>query len=314
MLKDKKKIMKVIKTLFLIAVAYFLIRYFVRNTEDIKELDIRLDWGVFLVSMLFYFLYKITLATLWHYITVLNQCNIKLKDAVRVYLYSILGKYIPGKVFMLAARLPAYSDAGIPVRKPTICFFIENVCTLLGAAFLFLISLFFFPNDLLQEYMWFVVAFIVLFFIMINPQIINFLLRRFGKFIKKDDLEIPMTYGQMFQVVALFIANWFIVGIGFYMLARSIYPVPASQLLYAGGIFGLAAIIGIISIFAPSGIGVRESVIIAGLLLIVPEQYAVIISVVSRLWGTIAELILILIAFIIEKTHALLGRKKTNES
>lgn len=303
--------MRVVKALFLAAVAYFLVAYFVKNWNDIRELDIHILWGPFLLSMLFYFIYKLTLASLWHYITVQTNCSIKFGRAISAYLYSILGKYIPGKVFMLAARLPAYAEAGVPLRKPTVCFFIENICTLLGAAFLFLISLFFFPNDLLKEYMWAAVLFIVAFFVFIHPTIMNFFLKWIGKLIKKDDMEIPMTYPQMLKVVLLFVANWFIVGVGFYMLICSVYPIPLSQMLYVGGIFGLSAIIGILSLFAPSGIGVREGVLIAGLLLIMPEEYAVIISIVSRLWVTVAELVLILLAFLSEKTIKLLKKENT---
>ncbi len=298
---NKKTVMKIVKVIFLLAVAYFLIKYFKNNIEDIKNIDFKINWSIFAISMLFYFMYKITLASLWHYITKLNKCNVGYFRALTSYLYSILGKYIPGKVFMLAARIPAYEEKDVPMRKVTICFFIENICTLLGAAFLFLISLLFFPNDLLKNYMWVTIILVALFFICINPKIINFFLKKLGKLIKKEDLEIPMTYRQMVNVVILFIGNWLIVGAGFYMLVCSIYPLPISQLLFAGGIFGLSAIIGIISIFAPSGIGVREGILIAGLILLMPDEYAVIISIVSRLWATIAELILIFIAFIVDR-------------
>ena len=273
--------------------------YFYKNWDDIKSLDLDLNWGVFAGSMLLYFAYKLTLASLWHYITWLDKASIRYPDAITAYLYSILGKYIPGKVFMLAARIPAYEEKGVPMRKVTVCFLLENVCTLLGAGFLFLISLFFFPNDLLKDYFFAVVIFVVVFFICINPKIINFFLRIAGKLMKKNDMEIPFNYLQMIKVVLLFICNWLIVGTGFYMLICSIYPLPISQWLYVGGIFGLSAIIGILSIFAPSGIGVREGILILGLNLVMPNEYSVIISIVSRLWATIAELILILAAFII---------------
>ncbi len=295
----KQKIMKIVKALFLVAVFVFMGRYFYKNWDDIKSLDLDLNWGVFAGSMLLYFAYKLTLASLWHYITWLDKASIRYPDAITAYLYSILGKYIPGKVFMLAARIPAYEEKGVPMRKVTVCFLLENVCTLLGAGFLFLISLFFFPNDLLKDYLFAVVIFVVVFFICINPKIINFFLRIAGKLMKKNDMEIPFNYLQMIKVVLLFICNWLIVGTGFYMLICSIYPLPISQWLYVGGIFGLSAIIGILSIFAPSGIGVREGILILGLNLVMPNEYSVIISIVSRLWATIAELILILAAFII---------------
>lgn len=298
---QKKKLMKWAKRIFLILVAVFLVRYFYNNIDDYKNLDMDINWGVFAGAVLFYFLYKISLASLWHYLTVLNDCGIKYFRAITAYLYSILGKYIPGKVFMLLARIPAYEEEGKSIGKVTVCFFLENICTLLGAAFLFLVSLFFFPNDVLGQYQWAAVLLVIAFFICINPKIINFFLKYVEKIMKKDNLRIPITYGQMFKVVGLFIGNWIIVGIGFYMLTCSIYQIPVSELLYVAGIFGVSCIIGILAVFAPSGIGVREGILVAGLQLIMPMEYAVVISIVSRLWMTVSELALIGIAFIVNK-------------
>lgn len=297
----KKKWMKILKYGFLILVVIFLARYFYKNSESYRNLDVSINWAVFTGAVGFYFLYKITLASLWHYMTRLNQCGIGYFRAVTAYLYSILGKYIPGKVFMLLARIPAYEEAGAPIRKVTICFFLENICTLLGAAFLFLVSLLFFPNDILADYTWATVGLVVVFFICINPKIINFFLKIMEKLIHKKDMQIPITYKQMLKVVLLFIGNWLIVGIGFYMLAYSIYPIPLSQMLYTAGIFGLSCIIGILAIFAPSGLGVREGILVLGLGLIMPSEYAVIISIISRLWMTVSELALIGIAFVVNQ-------------
>ncbi|MDE6658217.1 MAG: lysylphosphatidylglycerol synthase domain-containing protein, partial [Oscillospiraceae bacterium] len=151
--KIKKIISSSVRIMFLILVIYFLGKYFVENWEEIKNMNWNLNWFSIIISFLLYFGYMITLASLWHFITKLNQCSIKHFDAVIAYLSSIPGKYIPGKVFLLMARCPAYEKANQPLRKVTVCFFLENICTLLGASFLFLISLFFFPNDLLAKYM-----------------------------------------------------------------------------------------------------------------------------------------------------------------
>lgn len=295
----KQKIFKILKIGFIILVIYFLTKYFTKNINDIRNLNFKIDWKIFVISMLFYIIYQTNLASLWHYITKLDNSSIKYSRALTAYLYSILGKYIPGKVFMLAARVPEYEKEGITIRKVTVCFLLENVCTLLGAAFLFLISLFFFPNDLLKDYKYATIALVILFIICINPKIINFFLGIVEKITKKDNMQIGISYIQMIKVVALFILNWTIVGFGFYMLVCSIYPLPINQMLYVGGIFGLSVIIGIMALFAPSGLGVREGIIAIGLSLVMPGEYVVIISVISRLWATIAELLLIFIAFIV---------------
>ena len=53
----KKKLMKWVKYIFLILVAVFLGRYFYNNFDTYKNLDVKINWGVFAAAMLFYFLY-----------------------------------------------------------------------------------------------------------------------------------------------------------------------------------------------------------------------------------------------------------------
>ena len=306
---NKDKLLKALKIVFGVLVVVFLAWYFWKNWDEFSEKIMSVNIGIFIISMLFYFAYKITLASLWHYITKINGCSIKYEKAVTSYLYSILGKYIPGKVFMLAARLTYYKEEEAPLSKVTVCFFIENVCTLLGAAMLFIVSLFFFPNELLENYKWLTLLLIAAFFVCIHPKIINFVLRLIGKIFKKN-LVIPMKYSQMLKVVLLFIGNWLIVGFGFFILTKSIYPAAEwSQMLYCAGIWGVSAIMGILAIFAPSGLGVREGIIVAGLMLIMPQSDAMVISVVSRLWQTIPELLLVTMAFVYSRIRRLSGKK-----
>lgn len=309
---NKDKLLKALKIIFGVLVVVFLAWYFRKNWDEFSEKIMSVNIGIFIVSMLFYFVYKITLASLWHYITKINGCSIRYEKAVTSYLYSILGKYIPGKVFMLAARLTYYKEEEAQLSKVTVCFFIENVCTLLGAAMLFIVSLFFFPNELLENYKWLTLLLIAAFFVCIHPKIINFVLRLIGKIFKKN-LEIPMKYSQMLKVVLLFIGNWLIVGFGFFILTKSIYPAAEwSQMLYCAGIWGVSAIMGILAIFAPSGLGVREGIIVAGLMLIMPQSDAMVISVVSRLWQTIPELLLVAMAFVYSRIRRLSGMKPSS--
>lgn len=297
---NQHKIKVFVKCLYLILVFIFLGRFLWDNYDTYKVLDITIEWKIFSVAMVFNFIYKVFLASLWHYITVLNHCNIGYLDAIIAYFCSILGKYIPGKVFMLAARVSVYEKRDIPVSKVAISFLLENICTLFGAAFLFIISLFFFSNSLLINYRWSAGLLIILFLIVINPGIMNCFLGIIGKLLKKR-YHVFISYQQMLKVVLLFILNWIILGIGFYMLICSIYPIEVSLFLYTSGVFGLSIIIGILAIFAPSGMGIREGILIVGLSVIMPQEYAVIISVVSRLWMTISELAIIGIAWFL--TH-----------
>lgn len=289
---NQKTVLKIIKIVFGVAAVIFIAWYLYKNRVEFSEKLMSVDLGVFIFALTFYFVYKLSLAALFHYITKINGCAIPFRKALAAYLISIFGKYIPGKVFMLAARLTYYKEENAPLSKVTVCFFIENICTLLGAAMLFILSLLFFPNELLQKYSWLTILLIAAFFICIHPKIINAILKAVGKLFKKN-LEIPMKYSQILKVVLMFIGNWLIVGFGFFILVRSVKPaVGLNEMLFCAGIFGISAIMGILAIFAPSGLGVREGIILAGLMLIMPESDAAVISVISRLWQTIAELTL----------------------
>ena len=304
----KQRILKACKWIFALLAVAFLIWYFIKNRSDFEAIQ-GINAGTLTIAMLLYCIYKIMLASLWHHLTAINGCAIGYGKAVPAYLYSIIGKYIPGKVFMLAGRIPYYEEEGAPVSKVTVCFFIENICTLLGAAMLFIVSLYFFPNDVMQQYHWIVLALIAAFFVCIHPKLINALLRIAGKIFKKE-LYIPMTYPQMLRAVLLFIANWLIAGTGFFMLVTAIYPdATLAQLPFCAGVWGLSAMAGILAIFAPSGIGVREGMIIACLSLIMPTEYTVVISVASRLWQTIPELLLAGGAFVVSRIRAICKSK-----
>lgn len=293
--------MKILRGAFLIIVAIFLARYFYRNMDDILALDLTLRPLPFAVSILFYCIYKMTQASLWHYITCINDASIGYRKAVKAYLYSILGKYIPGKVFMLLARIPPYKEEGVSADKVTVCFLLENCCTILGAALLFVVSILFFPNKVLGGYKWTAFVLIAVFFVCIHPKILNYFLALLERVSRKKMMRIPMSYAQILKVVLLFVLNWLAYGFGFYMLVCSICPVPISKCLYVSGIYALSCIAGILAVFSPSGIGVREGILALGLGLIMDTNYAMIISIVARLWAILVELVLIGILFAADK-------------
>ena len=47
----------------------------------------------------------------------------------------------------------------------------------------------------------------------------------------------------------------------------------------------------------------REGILLMGLMVVMPEEYAMIIALVSRLWMTVSELVLVGVAFIINQVN-----------
>jgi uncharacterized membrane protein YbhN (UPF0104 family) len=74
------------------------------------------------------------------------------------------------------------------------------------------------------------------------------------------------------------------------------FDVGLRYVIYLAGSFSFASLIGMLSVFVPSGLGVREGILIFMLSQIMPVEVAIIISVSARLWFTATELVSIGVA------------------
>ena len=294
----KNNLIKALKIIIVLAIILFIGRLFYRNINELKDIDFKFDLLNLILAVVLFIVYKINSVFLWHYITKKNECSISIRKAFVSWFYSLLGKYIPGKVFMLGSRIYFYNREGSSKKKVLFCFLVENICTVLGAALLFIMSMLFVNNPDLIQYRYPAIGLIAVFFIIIHPVVLTRIINILLKILKKKQIELRMKYINMLGLVFVYSLNFLIVGSGFYMLTNSIYPVDISRFFYISGIFGLAAVIGILALFAPSGIGVREGVIILALRYVIPEAAAIVVSIVSRLWATATELLLIGIVYI----------------
>lgn len=296
--ETRKKLIKAAKLTILLIVFGFIAKYLYNNVNQIKNIRLNLNYPILVVSIFIFWVYKITNALLWHMITVKNNCSLQVDKAVKAWMYSLMGKFIPGKVFYLGGRVYFYQKEGISALKVSFCFIFENICTLLAAAFLFIISLLFTDIEFINQYKIIAVFMLGVFIVLINPYFfkagINLLLKLF----KKGPVQLEMRYRDALMIVFLFIVNWCIQGLGFFMLVNSIYPLDLKDFFFVSGSYALACIIGIISLFAPSGIGVRESIMVLTLKNIIPEPVTVVITIVARLWATVGEISIVFLTYL----------------
>jgi uncharacterized membrane protein YbhN (UPF0104 family) len=97
------------------------------------------------------------------------------------------------------------------------------------------------------------------------------------------------------------IISWAIGGVGFYLFVDAVYPVAPQYILFLTGALAISSTLGLIAIFAPSGLGVREGALVYLLLLMVPPPVAVIISILTRIWMTLIEIGLIGMVYLISR-------------
>jgi hypothetical protein len=93
------------------------------------------------------------------------------------------------------------------------------------------------------------------------------------------------------RVIPLYAATWLLIGVSFWMTARAFVHVSPSDVALYTGAFAAAWIVGLLAIYAPGGIGVREAVLVAILGPHIGSADALVIAVASRGVFTLADLI-----------------------
>jgi glycosyltransferase 2 family protein len=86
-------------------------------------------------------------------------------------------------------------------------------------------------------------------------------------------------------------ASWIALGGAFVLFAYSFHPAAGEVLRYTAGTVAAAYLAGYLFVIVPAGIGVREGAMLLLLQQIMPAGAALVVSALSRVWFTLAELV-----------------------
>ncbi|MGZ3495027.1 MAG: hypothetical protein ACXWM6_10665, partial [Thermodesulfobacteriota bacterium] len=118
---------------------------------------------------------------------------------------------------------------------------------------------------------------------------------------KREPISLSISYLQILLVLFVCILSWMVGGIGFYLFTASVYPVSLQYLLFLTGALAASSMLGLMAIFAPSGLGVREGALVYLLSFLMATPIAVIISVLTRIWMTLIEIGMIGVIYLFRK-------------
>jgi glycosyltransferase 2 family protein len=99
----------------------------------------------------------------------------------------------------------------------------------------------------------------------------------------------PLPLGAVVASAALGVLAWLVHGAAFWLLARGLGLPGTLSVVTAAGVFPLAYIMGMLALFAPGGLGVREVVLIGLLVPALGASGAVVLTVASRILLTLTE-------------------------
>jgi len=241
------------------------------------------------------------------WIRILAAWNIRVsyRAALQAEMASMLAKYVPGGVWTPVARVTALERLTGERATGTVLasILIEAVLSAISGVLVFVVSLAWVPHvdaPLIPLALFSVICVAFLHPRVFRP-VIGRLLRPFGL----ASLE-PLPFPTMALLLAFYSCTWLLGGFGLYFLIRSLSAAPAiSTVAFLGGTAAIGAIVAVLAVFAPSGLGVREASMYALLIAITSDSTALGVTILNRLTITLVELVLFVVGVAIWR----LGRR-----
>jgi uncharacterized membrane protein YbhN (UPF0104 family) len=246
------------------------------------------------VSIAFLGAYYLLFTLAWQWLLAALGLRIPYFLALQAEMASILAKYIPGTIWIPAARIATLRRYGIRDTPLVLgSMVLEAGLSALAGIIVFFASLTTVGVSAAPVLPLLALALVAV--IGLHPRVFTPAARRLLRPFGASDLP-PMRYSTLLGVLAYYSFTWLVGGAAVFFLLRSVGGDPdLSQIPYLGGVSAVAAIAAFLSLVTPSGLGVREASMYGLLRAVAPAGVALGATVLNRLTITIVEAALLIV-------------------
>ena len=116
--------------------------------------------------------------------------------------------------------------------------------------------------------------------------------RRLGRIVKREFAWPRPSPAAFAGYTAALVIPWLIYAAAFWLFAQALLGESAPSVTVAGGAFVASYVAGIIAVFAPAGIAVREAALVAMLAPVLDGRVALALALGARLWMIALEILM----------------------
>lgn len=297
----KRWIVWTVQAALAVAVAWFAVDALARQWDEFRELDVALAirpayLGLAAVAVLA--AYALLVAA-WARLVASWTERLSYRAAFRIWALSNLGRYIPGKIWSVAGLAVLAQREGVSPWAATGSAIVMQALALGTGTIIVLIALPTGASTIALAGGVLVAAIGVL--ALTDRRLVAGLSRLAGRSVELRPLSL---HGAVVGALAN-LAAWVAYGVAFWLLAEGMLAQHTLTPLASIGIFAAGYLVGLVSLFAPGGIGVREAMYLALVSPLAGGGAALALTVGSRLLLTATEITAALLAL------ALSERKET---
>lgn len=278
--------------IFFMGVLFGCIAYkFAGDWHEVSRNQLHIDWRFAFLTILCFAGSMMTNTLVWRWLAWRMGDRHRTLPLLGAYLFSQMGKYIPGKIMLLLMRVERAGRVGMEKKTVVVSTLIENAMYMVSGGVTALLTLAFF---LIHR-----PAFLVAVLIPLMVLIVIFHPRIFYRIVNKTLIKMnqaPVEPSEQLRKrdlslsVAMFLPVWVFGGVGLWAATRTVTMIPVDAMASLPGAFALSVTGGMAS-FLPGGLGVAEGIKSLFLDPIVGPKAALLAVAVQRMAQIIVEVI-----------------------
>ena len=225
----------------------------------------------------------------WQWILAAFGIRVPYRLALQAEMASMLAKYVPGGVWTPLARIMWLRRAGKVESTSLVLSSILLEAGLSAVAGILVFTGGLAAVEAVDAPLLPLFAFGLVTAVLLHPRVFTALARAlFRRFDAPEPPRLP--YRALVGLLAYYAFTWLVGGAALYLLLRSLAADPGLETIpYLGGAAAVGAIVAVLAVFAPSGLGVREASMYGLMVVLVPAAAALGATVLNRFAITLVE-------------------------
>ena len=253
--------LRILVTLAIVVAIVFAVK---SQWAEVRDTITQLDWWALAVSAVFVFLGMGAAVRAWQHALGALEHPIPAFDAARCYLVGQLGKYLPGSVWAFVLQTELVRRAGVSRANGFVAVLVTvglSITSALVVGLLALPALFHISTVAAVA----VIVLVPIALVCCYPPVLTRLVNLALRILRRAPLQRQLTMHKIGRALGWCAVSWVLYGVHLWFLASSSAGFEAGTLVQCIGAIALGMCAGVLVVVAPSGIGVREAVVVAAL-------------------------------------------------
>lgn len=295
------KIIQYLKWLWAVAVVIFIGYYFYQHLPEVLVYLKTMRFGMLILSIVLMMVSKFFSVEIARQSVSRDGWKPDYFQMFSIFTVTELGKYIPGSIWQFAARAGFYKENAFSNKKTAKAVLIESIWQAVGAfCFGFLLLAITPPLDLLNKW----IDFSFPSWVWVVLPIFIIIIWFFGLLVLERIIPVEKRqseFSRLIRLLLLQIGVWVTLGLSFFLVFG--FTDYQNILQFIGG-YAISWVAGYLFLFAPSGIGVREFVLVALFSTILPAEQIATFGIVHRVLYTLADALIGIAGFAMQKRYS----------